>query len=121
MLIEHAGKILLVRRAVEPSLGLWCFPGGYIDFAEDPAAAAARECREEAGIEVANLELLDVSFNGRVIIIVYQATVHSAEVVAGDDADMAAWFLPHELPPLAFISIERAIAIWQARRDTQLA
>ena len=121
VLVERAGRLLLVRRAVEPARGLWCFPGGYVDFGEDPVAAAQRECREEAGIDVRDLRLLDVSFNGRVIAITYYGVAASDQVTAGDDADMAAWFLPAELPPTAFTSVERAIAIWQARRDAPLA
>ncbi len=121
VLVEHAGNLLLVRRNIEPARGLWCFPGGYVDFGEDPVTAAARECYEEAGMVVTDLELLDVSFNGRVIAITYHAIATTDATVPGDDADLAAWFLPSELPPIAFTSVERAIAIWQARRDSQLA
>jgi ADP-ribose pyrophosphatase YjhB (NUDIX family) len=121
VLVEYAGKLLLVRRGIEPARGLWCFPGGYVDFGEDPVAAAVRECREEARVVVTDLVLLDVSFNGRVIAITYQAVANSDAAAPGDDADLAAWFLPSQLPPIAFTSVERAIAIWQARRNPQLA
>src|SRR5260370_1378354 len=50
-LIEDGGAWLL-RRGIEPRLGQWALPGGYVDFDEHPRAAAARECLEELGCEV---------------------------------------------------------------------
>lgn len=114
VLVERDGAVLLVRRAIDPARGLWCFPGGYVDFGEDPVVAATRECREEAGILVENLKLLDVSFNGRVIVITYTtATFSPAEPTPGDDADLIAWFVPPELPPIAFTVVEAALDAWQ--------
>lgn len=118
VLIEHDGTLLLVRRAVDPGRGEWCFPGGYVDFGEDPLVAAARECAEEAGLAVENLSLLDVSFNGRVIVITYRTTSYSPAVpTPGDDADLAAWFSPGDLPPIAFEAVQRAITIWQTQHE----
>lgn len=115
VLVERDGALLLTRRNIDPGRGLWCFPGGYVDFAEDPIAAAVRECWEEAGIRVENLRLLDVSFNGRVIVITYHTAAFSpAEPTPGDDADRVAWFEPTALPPIAFPAVERAIALWRS-------
>jgi 8-oxo-dGTP diphosphatase len=117
VLIERAGLLLMTRRAIDPGRGLWCFPGGYVDFGEDPANAAIRECREETGLLVERLELLDVSFTGRVIVITYVAQAPAnAAPVAADDADLVAWFAPDELPPLAFENMYSAITLWQSRK-----
>ncbi len=116
VLVERVGQVLLVRRAVDPGRGLWCFPGGYVDFGEDPQVAAARECCEETGLVVERLELLDVSFNGRVIVITYLGHVdHDAEAVPSDAADLVGWFAPDELPALAFETMTQAIARWRER------
>jgi 8-oxo-dGTP diphosphatase len=113
VLIERDGRILLTRRRIDPGKGRWCFPGGYVDFGEDPVAAARRECREETGLTLHDLDLLDVAFNGRVIVITYHATiVDDSQPVPGDDADLVEWFAPHDLPPLAFESMARALAKW---------
>ncbi|MDQ5851357.1 MAG: NUDIX hydrolase, partial [Chloroflexota bacterium] len=118
VLIERDGALLLVRRSIDPGRGLWCFPGGFVDFGEDPVAAAMRECREETGLNVRGLRLLDVSFNGRVIVITYLTGVFSPpEPVPGDDADLIEWFSPSELPPIAFPGVTQAITIWQAGRS----
>ena len=115
VLVEREGALLLTRRSIDPGRGLWCFPGGYVDFGEDPLTAAARECWEEAGIRVENLRILDVSFNGRVIVITYRtATFSPSEPTPGDDADRAAWFAPTALPPIAFPAVDRAIELWRS-------
>ncbi len=118
VLVERAGQVLLVRRSIDPGRGLWCFPGGYVDFGEDPLVAALRECREETGLVVDKIELLDVSFNGRVIVITYLAHIEAAaEPVPGDDADLVDWFAPDDLPPLAFTtSMMPAILRWQTKQ-----
>jgi ADP-ribose pyrophosphatase YjhB (NUDIX family) len=122
VLVERAGALLFIRRTIDPGRGLWCFPGGYVDFGEDPVQAAVRECREETGIVVDHLRLLDVSFNGRVIVITYHTSRFSpTDPVPGDDADMAAWFVPPTFPPLAFPAMEQTIMLWQRERDRHAA
>lgn len=51
---QRGVEVLLVRRSDSASFmpGVWVFPGGAIEPAEDPAACAARELAEEAGIEL---------------------------------------------------------------------
>lgn len=51
-MIVHEGKLLLLRRSIEPWRGAWCAPGGFCDEGEDAAAAAVREAREEAGLAI---------------------------------------------------------------------
>ncbi len=51
--VERDGQFLIGRREAGTVLsGLWEFPGGKIEPGEAPAAAAARECREETGLAV---------------------------------------------------------------------
>lgn len=51
--VEHDGCFLIGQRPPGvPLAGLWEFPGGKIEPGETPAAAAIRECREEAGLDV---------------------------------------------------------------------
>ena len=49
---EHAGRILLCRRAIEPRLGYWTIPAGFMENNETLQQGAARESLEEALAEV---------------------------------------------------------------------
>jgi ADP-ribose pyrophosphatase YjhB (NUDIX family) len=52
-------RALLVRRAREPALGEWTIPGGLLEVGETLTAAVERELREETGILVRALELIE--------------------------------------------------------------
>lgn len=45
-------QVLLCRRAIEPRLGLWTLPAGFMELGESTADGALRETTEEAGAEV---------------------------------------------------------------------
>ena len=115
-LIEQDGRVLLVRRANEPFRGLWTLPAGFVDAGEDPADTAVRECLEETGLTVCVLRVLNVIAGrehprGADFIIVYSARVVSGELMAGDDADQAAWFERDQLPPLAFRATQKVLLV----------
>ncbi|MES2036870.1 MAG: NUDIX hydrolase, partial [Pseudomonadota bacterium] len=48
-------KILLCKRAIEPRLGFWTLPAGFMENYETTAQAAQRETEEEAGITIKKL------------------------------------------------------------------
>ena len=50
--MEHEGRVLLCRRAIEPCKGLWTVPAGFLEMGESTAAGAARETWEEANARV---------------------------------------------------------------------
>lgn len=111
ILLEQAGRVLLVRRANEPFRGSWSLPAGFVDAEEDPARAAERECLEETGLSVRATRVLDViagreHARGADFIIVYGGEVLSGELRAGDDADRVEWFEREHLPVLAFRATE---------------
>ena len=125
VLVEQDGKVLLVRRAVDPKQGWWCIPSGFIEYDEAPEKAALRECKEETGLDVRLTGLLDVyhyqsDFRGPGILIVYQAEVVEGELRPGDDASEARFFGPTELPQeIAFESNRKALRLWQQRVQTK--
>jgi 8-oxo-dGTP diphosphatase len=59
-IVEHAGRFLVGQRAEDSPLpGLAEFPGGKCLEEETPAECAIRECREETGLQVVPVRLLD--------------------------------------------------------------
>jgi ADP-ribose pyrophosphatase YjhB (NUDIX family) len=115
VLIEQDGRVLLVRRAVNPQRGCWTLPAGFIDAGEDPARAAERECLEETGLNVKVTGLLDVlagqeHSRGANIIIFYQAEIIAGELVPGDDVDQVGFFWRDKLPPLAFSTTQQILS-----------
>jgi 8-oxo-dGTP diphosphatase len=106
-------RIVLVRRAIEPGYGLWVFPGGYVDRGEEVTAAARREAREEAGLEIRLDGLVNIySYPGRpLIIIVYSATRIGGELCTDEECLEARLFSPEEIPwtELAFRSTHDAL------------
>jgi 8-oxo-dGTP diphosphatase len=114
VLVDEDGKVLLVQRNNEPGRGMWTIPGGFVNAGEEPASAAARECLEETGLEVEIIGLLDVipgreHDRGADFVIVYLARVTGGDLIAGDDAQAAEYFIPADMPPIAFRATEIAI------------
>jgi len=51
-LIVHDGRIVLVRRGVDPGKGRWSIPGGAVNLGEKVREAAVREAEEECGLNI---------------------------------------------------------------------
>jgi 8-oxo-dGTP diphosphatase len=114
ILIKKEDRVLLVQRTYAPQKGYWTLPSGFVDAGEDPVEAAKRECLEETGLQIEDVQLLDVIFSqehprGASILIVYRGEIQSGQLVAGDDANKAAYFDIHDLPPLAFDSTHQIL------------
>lgn len=58
--IIEEGRALLIRRGSEPLRGEWSIPGGTLELGESLQEGVARELREETGLEVRVLEVIEV-------------------------------------------------------------
>jgi ADP-ribose pyrophosphatase YjhB (NUDIX family) len=107
------GAVVLLRRAVEPALGRWVFPGGYVDRGESVADAAIRETKEESNMDVRLNALLNVySYSGSPnVVVVYAAEAVGGELRACDESDEARAFAAAHIPweELAFKSTREAL------------
>lgn len=100
-LILHGTRVLLVRRGREPLKGLWSLPGGVLELGETLAEGLQREVREELGLEVRILEVVEVferitrDAQGQVayhyVLVDYLCEAVGGSLQAGDDAESAAW------------------------------
>ena len=121
VIVEHGGRVLLQQRAMEPGAGLWTFPGGFLEIGETPAEGAAREAKEEVGLNVALGALVGVYTRPHVgiVMVVYAGTSttdaayvadHESLAVRWCDADAIPW------PELAFETTDLALRDWLAGR-----
>ena len=99
---DRDGRLLLVRRGHEPSIGLWSLPGGRVEPGESATQAAAREVLEETGLQVEVGDLLASVAIGDYLVHDFAAVVVGGTLRAGDDATDARWcsFDEAELLPL---------------------
>lgn len=114
--IEDQGRVLLVKRDIEPGRGLWGLPGGFVDWDEHPEAAMVRECREEVGIQVEPVELLTVLHIRQqeegIVGLYYRARQVGGQPIAGDEVQQVGWFAPDRLPALAFSTHRKILQRW---------
>ena len=107
------GGIVLLKRGVEPAMGKWGFPGGYVDRGESVQDAAIRETKEESQVDVKLGPLLNVYSYPRSpnVIVVYTAEIIGGELVAADESVDAGAFSPEKIPwdDLAFDSTRDAL------------
>ena len=106
-LIEQAGRIVLVRRAVEPRAGFWGLPAGYVEADETAEEAATREVREETQIDIEPIalaghrEAIMRDKEGRVerhfVILSFASRWLRGEPVLNSELDDARWIDPAEL------------------------
>jgi len=109
-LVLDRDRILLVERAREPLKDYWSLPGGVVEVGEPLEAALRREIREETGLEIEILSLLEIFERiilddaGRpeyhYVLMDYLCRPAGGELCAADDAGRAAWFTQAELADL---------------------
>lgn len=102
------GRFVLIKRKNPPFQGMWALPGGFVDIGETVEAAAVREAKEETGLDIELLALLNVYSDpardprGHTVSVVYIARAVGGELRGADDADEAALFDPGQPASLAF-------------------
>ena len=87
-LVEHGGRILLCKRAIEPRRGYWTVPAGFLELGESAMHGAMRETREEARAEVrilAPYAHFDVPHIGQAYII-YRAALEHERFAPGPES-----------------------------------
>jgi len=116
----YQDKVLLCRRAIEPRIGLWTLPAGFMENGEAVEAAAARETREEACAEASNLQLYTVTSIVHVnqVQMLYLAELAVPEFGVGEETLEVGLFAEDEIPwqELAFETIHNALTFYFADR-----
>jgi 8-oxo-dGTP diphosphatase len=109
-IVIHDDRVLLVRRGISPSKGLWAIPGGHVELGETMQETAEREILEETGLVVKAgepvyaFDLIEHDDDGRIrfhyIVVDLMADYVSGEPKGGDDALEARWLSWEEIKTL---------------------
>ncbi len=111
--VTYEDKFLLCRRAIEPRVGFWTMPAGYMELLETPMAGAAREAMEEANADITIDSLLAIYTIPRLsqVQMIYRAVLEKPEFSAGEESLEVALFDWDEIPwdELAFPTVHWAL------------
>lgn len=118
------GRVLLVKRNIEPGFGEWGLPAGFMEWGESPEESLQREVLEETGMRCQSPELLTVCSEviepyGHVVILGYTATVNDDNPVPGDDAAAAEFFALDSHPALAFVTHRQIMKTYLSSKGNQ--
>lgn len=124
VLTDPSNRVVLMRRATEPRAGRWTMPGGFVDLGETTETAAAREIREEVGVEATVRGLVGVYSRDteHTVKIVYAATTEGIARISEEALEVRA-FEPMDIPwqELAFWSDEQALRDFLAATGARTA
>lgn len=125
------GKVLLEKRRNDPGKGQWSIPGGLIELGEKTKMALVREVKEETGLDVQVLDLIDVFDNlefddeGRLryhfVIIDYLAKLKTGMLKASSDAEDLRWVELGEIEDYDLTKSFRSFYERNKQRLTKLA
>ena len=128
--VVDQGRVLLVRRGSEPLKGQWSLPGGLLEVGESLSAGVAREVREETGLTVEPVELIELldrihregeRVRYHYVIADYLCRVVCGELQAASDAEETRWveraeWNSHSALKLDPITVRVIEAGWQRAR-----
>lgn len=97
IILNDEGKLLLLDHVLRPQFG-WGTPGGFVDSGEQPDEAIRREIREEAGLELHDLELCWIRTIKDHVEIIYRARANGEARIESAEIHRGAWFAIDELP-----------------------
>jgi ADP-ribose pyrophosphatase YjhB (NUDIX family) len=122
--VTHDGRVVLLRRGIEPGKGWWAQPGGFLEVDETVTEAAVRETFEETGLVVKPGEIIGLytRLEAAVVVLAFEAQVVSGEFRTNPEALEIEAFAPEDIPwpNIAFSTTKWALRDWVARRRSDL-
>jgi ADP-ribose pyrophosphatase YjhB (NUDIX family) len=107
------GQVLLCRRAIEPRIGKWTLPAGYLEKGETVAAGACRETMEEARAEVAIIapySMYNITFVNQIYLF-FRAQLLNEDFGPGPESSEVLLFTEEEVPwdEIAFTVVQKTL------------
>ncbi len=122
--ITDDGRLVLLRRGIEPGRGAWAQPGGFLEVDETVNQAAIRETWEETGLLVEPGEIIGLytRLEAAVVTIAFEARVIGGTAAPTPEALEVAMFAPESIPwpQLAFRTTMWMLRDWIDRRRPDL-
>ena len=122
--VTDAGEIVLIRRGIEPGLGEWAQPGGFLEVDETVHQAAIRETWEETGLLVEPGELIGLytRLEAAVVTLAFEARIVGGTPAPTLEATEIRAYPPDAIPwtELAFRTTTWALRDWIDRRRPDL-
>lgn len=122
--ITEAGEIVLIRRGIDPGIGRWAQPGGFLEVDETVNQAAIRETWEETGLLVAPGDIIGLytRLEAIVVTIVFEARIVGGVAGPTPEATEIVAFAPESIPwpDLAFKTTAWALRDWIGLRRPDL-
>jgi len=110
------GKIVLIRRAIEPGYGKWAQPGGFLEIDETAQEGAARETLEETGLVVEPTDIIGIYSRPQAAVVVacWEARIVGGEMApTSESLDVRAWDASAiTWPHIAFQTTALALHDW---------
>ena len=97
IILNESGEVLLLDHVLRPASG-WGIPGGFLNHNEQPVEALRRELREETGIELNAIKLLNARTLNRHIEILFRAEANGAAEVKTREINSLGWFDIDKMP-----------------------
>jgi ADP-ribose pyrophosphatase YjhB (NUDIX family) len=123
--VTDDGRLVLLRRGIEPGRGAWAQPGGFLEVDETVHEAAIRETLEETGLIVEPGEIIGLytRLEAAVVTIAFEAPVVGGSAAPTREALEIATFDPAEIPwpHLAFRTTMWMLRDWLDRRRPDVA
>ena len=114
--VTQGGRLVLIRRGIEPGYGLWAQPGGFLEIDETAHDGAVRETLEETGFEVEPLDVIGVYTRPQaaIVVLAWEARVVGGTATTSQETLEIREFGPDEIPwsELAFQTTTWAIRDW---------
>jgi ADP-ribose pyrophosphatase YjhB (NUDIX family) len=117
--ITDRGEVMLIRRGIEPGLGLWAQPGGFLEIDETVRDAAIRETLEETGLQVEPGAIVGLysRLQAAVVMVAFEARIVGGAPTVTRESLETRPFAPESIPwpEIAFETSVRALSDWIAR------